>query len=910
MHHDSRIFYTSPEQNFLLCFAHFLTEKIKNVPGKNNERMVILLPSNRACLQLSECLRPSWPKNKVMPQLLALNQVEEVLSFFGYGEAPSTRPMTPAHKHGLFRLLMSTWKPHLPHSHVGAYSKSLGEILSELARHNIALPQLKNASTHTLKETTQDEYLSFLLFVMEHYPLLLKEQGLHDPLEKHAEQIRLLQHVLAFEDDDRRTGISIGIAGFNVSDNLPFMEAALKRHNGFVAIPFVRKDIYTEEYARNSDTEKSTHVDREFSPYTATKNLITHLENILSTEACALPNPPQTPHITSPKVYQAASPLAQAHFVAEYLLSLKSVMKNDFEETSSLLPLRKQKIAIVLPTRQPYLEQALRHYGLRINSSLTVGFSKTLLGSFLALMLDLIKNPVVPAYLALLKHSLLWKTLGKEEQKDVSDFVQKFTTTPQASLELHHHKLPYPLPESLFQKNCAEAVYGFVHTLLNFDVSASLDEILNVWHDDVRHIKEYFSTISKRAQLSDHEIMEHALEHGAEDTIEKPDDVDVHLIGLMEARLGVYDHLIFVDMNKGIFPRRLTLNPWLSSSLRKDFGLVDERDYAVLQEQDFLLALTAAPSITLCFTETQNGESALPSPFLRHFSESEDVRFSSSPLFSVSKNTPLLPLSVEKNRVAHGMKPKKISVSAITQLLRNPYAFYARYILHLKPREHVGTLSHALALGQAMHAALDTYVKKSGGFIKSDALALEHYFFNEARKAHISLSPFLCMRLKGTAKALCAYCTPLMLKSEVKGEKIMGEITLFARADALVYDTHSHHAPDNVNQGVHIWDYKTGTLPSVKDIHSGYAPQLPLEGLIFEALHPHTLTFVKLNAKPPHVEIRSLKNTAQLIDDANIGVSALLQQYLSDDFCFHPSPDDSGLHRPHHHLERVSTTTY
>ena len=60
-------------------------------------------------------------------------------------------------------------------------------------------------------------------------------------------------------------------------------------------------------------------------------------------------------------------------------------------------------------------------------------------------------------------------------------------------------------------------------------------------------------------------------------------------------------------------------------------------------------------------------------------------------------------------------RPKRLSVTQIEMLIRDPYSIYARHILRLKPLEPLNANPGAAERGMIIHYALDQFVKAFPG---------------------------------------------------------------------------------------------------------------------------------------------------------------------------------------------------
>mgnify|MGYP001250408244 CR=1 FL=1 len=117
-------------------------------------------------------------------------------------------------------------------------------------------------------------------------------------------------------------------------------------------------------------------------------------------------------------------------------------------------------------------------------------------------------------------------------------------------------------------------------------------------------------------------------------------------------------------------------------------------------------------------------------------------------------------------------------------------------------------------------------------------------------------------------------------------------------------------------EGLTIIDYKTGAIPSTKEVEAGFAPQLPLEALIameggFTNLPKagvEVLNYWRLSGSiPPGQVVNVAKESTQLAEDAKAGLLALIQAFDQGDTPYEarPRPDQAPRFSEYEHLARL-----
>ncbi|MFT9188503.1 MAG: PD-(D/E)XK nuclease family protein, partial [Acetobacter orientalis] len=161
---------------------------------------------------------------------------------------------------------------------------------------------------------------------------------------------------------------------------------------------------------------------------------------------------------------------------------------------------------------------------------------------------------------------------------------------------------------------------------------------------------------------------------------------------------------------------------------------------------------------------------------------------------------------------------------------------YARHVLRLQPMPELEEAADASDYGMIVHAALERWFAHHGTAWPNNAEAALQAMFQTVL-AEQSLRPALrawweprLMRIATwVVQAEDAYRaengTPAAIKTELRGKVDMlgaphGAFQLVGRADRIDYDQQGR---------IIVRDYKTGTLPTTRDVLSGWSPQLPLE---------------------------------------------------------------------------------
>ncbi len=318
----------------------------------------------------------------------------------------------------------------------------------------------------------------------------------------------------------------------------------------------------------------------------------------------------------------------------------------------------------------------------------------------------------------------------------------------------------------------------------------------------------------------------------------------VKFLGTLEARSQSADVVILAGLNEGVWPTLGTPDPWMNRAMRAEAGLLLPDRSVGLSAHDYQIAM-ANPDVWVTRSLRSADAETIPSRWLNRFANllnglSED---DTHPLWDAmtqrgaqwmaaagALNDPIVtpPASRPSPCPPVDARPTKLPVTAITRLIRDPYAIYAQYILGLYPLDPLLAEPDALLRGNAVHTILeDTLVQ--GPF--PDAHAAISVLMAETQRILTEQVPWPAERRRWAAmmarNATALMTTEVALQagvmsrhSEIKGQALIPHLgfTLTAKADRI----------DLRHDEVVIYDYKTGRLPT-KDSQKAFDKQLLLE---------------------------------------------------------------------------------
>lgn len=307
----------------------------------------------------------------------------------------------------------------------------------------------------------------------------------------------------------------------------------------------------------------------------------------------------------------------------------------------------------------------------------------------------------------------------------------------------------------------------------------------------------------------------------------------VSIWGPLEARLQSADLVILGGLNEGVWPQNPADDPWLTRQMREELKLSQPERRIGLSAHDFA-TMAAQPNVLLTRARRQNGAPSNASRFLLRLTalaEGCDAAIPEDEALGWAQGLdvggPPKPAPRPMPRPPLAARPRKLSVTRIETWVRDPYAIYARSILGLKPLEALAEPLNARDRGNAIHLALELFAKRqpwTGDAYDALVACGEEAFAGLMNEPDVRA--FWWPRYLRAARFLAG----------VEAEWAESRAGHVAEVEAVHHfadvDFRLVGKPDRIDRlksgGTRVIDYKTGGVPSKKQIESFMAPQLPL----------------------------------------------------------------------------------
>ncbi len=320
--------------------------------------------------------------------------------------------------------------------------------------------------------------------------------------------------------------------------------------------------------------------------------------------------------------------------------------------------------------------------------------------------------------------------------------------------------------------------------------------------------------------------------------------------GTLEARVQGADLLILGGLNEGSWPEAPAPDPWLNRQMRDKAGLLLPERRIGLSAHDFQQAI-GAPEVWLTRATRSDDAETVPSRWLNRLTNLlqglpdqggqtalSDMRARGRTFLNWTKTLEQAPRIDAAHRPSPkppvAARPRRLSVTEIKRLIRDPYAIYAKHVLRLKPLDPLVQAPDALLRGIVIHEILEHFVKDSvldtalltrENFLKRAHDLLEtHVAWPTARKLWLArleriADDFLSAEINRRGDG-----GPVAFEAAMNLVLEPLDFTIAGRADRI--DCNSRGA-------LRIVDYKTGTPPTESQ-QAKFDKQLLIEAAIAE----------------------------------------------------------------------------
>lgn len=319
------------------------------------------------------------------------------------------------------------------------------------------------------------------------------------------------------------------------------------------------------------------------------------------------------------------------------------------------------------------------------------------------------------------------------------------------------------------------------------------------------------------------------------------------ILGPLEARLIDADLVLLAGLNEETWPAEAPIDAWLSRPMRADLGLEPPERRIGLSAHDFAQA-ACAREVILSRSLKVDGAPTVPSRWLlrldsllKGLRDGEGLRPRetwSGWADRMDAPDTLDPVVPPAPRPPLEARPRQFSATEVETLIRDPYAIYAKKVLRLRALDPIDADVSAIERGNIIHAALEAFVKKHPCDLPDEAekvlRAIGEDVFAEAPDGP-GVSAFWWPRFCDIADWIAGFEARIRPETKYAHAEIRGEWELTDLVRPVKLTAIADRVDERDDGTFAIYDYKTGSPPSKREVEAGLAPQLPLEAAIAKA---------------------------------------------------------------------------
>lgn len=938
----SRVFSIPAGAAFADALAGGLLQRFNAEPLKLAECLV-LLPTRRACRTLKEAfLRQSAGKALLLPRLVPLGDIdaEELALTAGVDIPPA---IAPRRRQLLLAQLVAKFNANWSPAEHLAYARQLGRLMDDIAIEQVDVNKLDDLAGELSEHWGIT--LDFLKPVLTAWPAILKDEGAIDAVERR--NLLLTAQAKAWEQRPLQTPvIAAGMTGV-IPAIATLLKAILALPQGEIVLPGLptageaaawwdkvdepHPHYGLHELLKQLDVPLNKVAQWPVEDISAARRELLHTALLPAAATSLWVDLPKL-ETTSLSIATCASEQDEATLIA---YKLREVLETPGRTGTLVTPDRN------LGRR---VGQMLRRWGLGIDDSAGTPLAKTEPATFLRLLMAYAQQPDGYNFLALMKHPLMLAGVepqecrqriraiertslrGKPRINGIADIIKR--EAPHAEWLEGINTTLAPLLALTAQEKIS--LTGLLRTLVEAGEAlsskdklwrAEAGEALAGWVADLLSSARDYPALATR-ELNDVLL---TLMSDVMVRLRYGDHPRLTLLGPMEARLQSADLIILAGLNEGNWPAPPEPDPWMSRPMRKSFGLKSPEQRLGEEAHDFY-TLAATPEVILCRSERQGGAPGVPARWLRRLDTLLDAQKQSAPyergaaMLAQARlldfTDSITPTPRPEPRPPLAVRPRKLSVTQVETLRRDPYMIYAEKILQLKALDEIEPVPGAAERGTFIHKVLQRFINAHKEDLPPDPLP-ELLALGEEELVKAGLEGERALWWPRFIRAMQWFIDTerhirnfgLPAATEVYGEVELADgFVLFAKADRIDYR--------NNGKALAIIDYKTGLVPTNAEREKNVAVQLPLEAHIaanggfknVPALPVSELAFWKITgaSEAGKICLPGKAPVGQMANEAVAALEEMLARFREADtpYTSRPDADLAPRYNDYRHLAR------
>jgi ATP-dependent helicase/nuclease subunit B len=314
------------------------------------------------------------------------------------------------------------------------------------------------------------------------------------------------------------------------------------------------------------------------------------------------------------------------------------------------------------------------------------------------------------------------------------------------------------------------------------------------------------------------------------------------ILGLLEARLMDADVMLLGGLDETIWPPQPESDAFLNRPMRNALGLTPPERRIGQTAHDFVIAMGHA-RVVLSRAVKRDGTPTVASRFVQRLAavagkEYDACRERGGTFLALARaiDRSAAPTASRRPmpRPPIDLRPRRLSVTRIEMLRRDPYAIYAEFILKLAALPLAEESEERRIIGSAIHDVLANFTKRfAAGALPPEAQPMLSAMMQAEFKNEFADPDFAIFQWPRIERAMRFYLDfearrrPALAKIDVE---IPGTVEIaLADGTRFILSAQADRIERHADGAVTLIDYKTGTPPGLKEVRVGFAPQLTLE---------------------------------------------------------------------------------
>lgn len=317
--------------------------------------------------------------------------------------------------------------------------------------------------------------------------------------------------------------------------------------------------------------------------------------------------------------------------------------------------------------------------------------------------------------------------------------------------------------------------------------------------------------------------------------------------GPLEARLQSADIIVLAGLNEDVWPEKTPPDAFLPRRFRAKLGMPDSDERLGLSAHDFA-QLACAPRVVMLYASRRDDAPAVASRWVWRLRTLAQGALAGDAAEVLAGDHAALPDWVRRMQAegigsqAAGFSaeprptrrpagwPKRLSVTRVDRLQRDPYSIWAESVLGLRVLDPMNGPMQANLKGTAVHRAVERLDEEGQEKSAANLLML---FGEELRKAGEREADWLSR--EAIWEDVSTWFMTWRAGRDVSGGRkleVSGELTYPVAGEDFILSAQADRIEIGASGEITIVDFKTGSAPTDKMIRAGFDQQMPLQALI------------------------------------------------------------------------------